>query len=153
MKITKNFLFTIFSFFFYVTYVNAFKLILMKQDQEIIKYLIENIKHFQTQDFEECTEDLMKTNHFTALEYLLNEMINKGLKINEMLNHKINSYSNQLNLLKGKYTYKEIDYKKVSPSFRWAQSKEYILLDIRFSEDQQNNRNIIIFIETLLVSL
>jgi len=147
MKIAKIFIFLVFSFVFYVACVNPCNLIKIKQDQEIIKYLKENIKHFQTQNFEECTEDLMKTNHFTALEYLLNEMINNGLKIKEMLNQKINSYSNQLNLLKRKYTYKEIDYKKVSPSFRWAQSKEYILLDIRFSEDQQTNRKFVILIE------
>jgi len=108
----------------------------IKQDERtIINYLQQNLSNFSSKDYEECTDILMKTNHFTSLEFLLSEMTKKNLKVKEVLDEKILNYNNYLNSLKDKFQYKESEFKKVSPFLRWAQSREYILLDIKFTED------------------
>ena len=106
-----------------------------EDDNTIIKYLQENFNLLKYADYEECTDVLLNSNKFDSLEYLLKEISKRNIKVKSILDNKIKLYNQKLNNLKEKYRFKEHDYKKVSPYLRWAQSKEYIIIDIKFSED------------------
>jgi hypothetical protein len=102
-------------------------------DREIIT----NIKLFYEEDFrnnyKKCFEVLIRKGKFDALEYFLIELLKKGISYKNDLNESISSYNEFLNNLKNKFKFKETDYQKVTPAIRWAQNKEYVFLEIKFS--------------------
>ena len=90
-------------------------------------------KNFIVDNFKSCIEILITKGHFDALEYLINELMKRGIKFKDHLNESINKYNTHLNGLKNKFKFKETDYQKVTPAIRWAQNKEYVLIEIKFS--------------------
>ncbi len=109
--------------------------------------LKEEMKNFSTKDLniffnsnsdnirgdDKCFELFLRKGHFEYLESYLNQLLVKGVKFKEPLDSAISSYSKFLNSLKDKFKFKESEFQKVMPAIRWAQNKEYIFLEIKFS--------------------
>jgi hypothetical protein len=102
-------------------------------DNEIIKSLKLYDDNFFKENYKNCIEIFIRTGHLDALEYLLNYLIKKQINFKDELNRRITDYNNFLLKLKNKFTFKETNYQKATPAVKWAQNKEFIFLEIKFS--------------------
>lgn len=101
------------------------------------KEIITKLKSFTELDFannfKSCIDIFILKGKFSALEFLLNQLLKYGIKFKDYLNTTINNHTNLLNNLKNKFKFKETDYQRVAPAIRWAQNNEYIFLEVKFS--------------------
>ncbi len=113
-------------------------------DKQIILFLKNTnglSKNFFVENYKSCIEILIFKGHFDALEFFLNELLKRGIKFKEFLNTYIEKYNKSLSGLKNKFKFKETDYQKAVPAIRWAQNKEYVFLEIKFSHRHDSPGN------------
>lgn len=94
----------------------------------------------------ECLEILIKGGFFNSSEEYINLLIKNKIKFKHSLNTIITEYNLFLNQLVSKFKFKETEFQKVSPAIKWAQNKDYIVLEIKFSHRHDSPGNIIILI-------
>jgi hypothetical protein len=97
--------------------------------EEFIKTHIEKI----SSDYKTCLSYLIRHGQYNVLETLLNELLTHGIKFKNELNKSISDYFQYLKEFKSKFDYIESDYQIVRPAVKWAQNKEYVFMEIKYS--------------------
>ena len=119
------------------------------EDREIIRRINSHADLEFQEKFKMCIELFIKKGHYDALEFYLNELLKRGIKFKTELNQAIDSYNTFLNNLKNKFKFKETEYQKATPAIRWAQNKDYVFLEIKFSHRHDSPGNLMINLHRL----
>ncbi|SCM01629.1 co-chaperone p23, putative [Plasmodium chabaudi adami] len=122
-----------FFFCIFIIYVLLCKNVLSKlnfQNEELaIAFFESNKGHIVTK--EEIVDGIEKS-WFEVTNYLINESIKQGNDFSNDIKIAVNEMKQKLDkLLTASYSIKKID--TINASFQWAQSPEYIFLNIKFS--------------------
>jgi hypothetical protein len=90
----------------------------------------------------------LKTGNFDATERLMDVLHKNEIKFKDTISTEINKLKKVILDISKKYKYKESDFQIMQPAFRWAQSKDTVFIEIKFSHrmDSPGILLIIIFI-------
>lgn len=90
-------------------------------------------------NYKVCLDKLIRSSKYEAIEYLINELIKKGISFKDDLNQVINDFNLYLISLKKKYDFAVKDYEKAYPLVQWAQNNNFVFIQILLKEKLEDS--------------
>lgn len=99
---------------------------------EIIESMKFNIEPF-LKDHAKCVELLILTGNYDSSQFLLDSLLNRGIKFKDSLKKSVSNIEMQLKEFYNKFRFEQDEFQLVVPVIQWAQSLNNVFLYLKFS--------------------